>query len=387
MVQQHVVAARGLEDVDGGRRLHLGQTVVGGGQERGVLQLLAREVGDAVQAAQVQRSGQPVDLVLADAELADQQLEDGGVDGLLDLQAHRGAEAAAQQLLLQGGEEVLGVVLLDLEVLVPGDPEGVHLLDLHAGEEPVEVLGDDVLERDEALVAQRHEAAEDRRHLHAREVLLVALGVADQHREVERETGDVGERVRRVDGQRGEDREDPLLEHPLALLLLVAVQVGPPDQLDALAAQGRDDLVVEQLRLALAELTGDGEDLLEHLARHQPGGGLDRHARGDPALEARDAHHEELVEVAGEDRQEPHPLQQRDRGVLGQLEHPLVEPQPRQLAVQEALLEGLDLGQHLVVGHVGRLDVERLLRRGVGDSLFPGGHDLGGHAAHPVTAG
>ena len=78
VVQQHVVAACGLEHVDGCGRLHLGEAVVGGGEERGVLQLLAREVGDAVQAAQVQRAGQPVDLVLADAELADEQLEDGG---------------------------------------------------------------------------------------------------------------------------------------------------------------------------------------------------------------------------------------------------------------------------------------------------------------------
>ena len=56
---------------------------------------------------------------------------------------------------------------------------------------------------------------------------------------------------------------------------------------------------------------------------------------GDPALEAGHPDHEELVEVAGEDRQEADPLQQRQRRVLGQLEHPLVEAQPGQLAVEE----------------------------------------------------
>ena len=109
------------------------------GHERGVLQVLAVEVGDAVEAAQVERAGQPEDLVLGDVELRDQQVEHASDDRLLDLQPHRRPEPAAQQLLLQGGEQVLGVVLLDLEVLVAGDPEGVRLQHLHAGEEPLEV--------------------------------------------------------------------------------------------------------------------------------------------------------------------------------------------------------------------------------------------------------
>ena len=56
-----------------------------------------------------------------------------------------------------------------------------------------------------------------------------------------------------------------------------------------------------------------------------------------PALQAGDAHHVELVEVAGEDRQELDPLQQRLASVLGQRQHPGVEVQPGQLAVEEAV--------------------------------------------------
>ena len=90
-------------------------------------QVGALEVGDDVEAAQVERRRQPVDLRAGDAELAHQQVEHVVVHVLLDLEAHRRAEPAPGQLLLQGGEEVLGVVLLDLEVLVAGDPEGVVL--------------------------------------------------------------------------------------------------------------------------------------------------------------------------------------------------------------------------------------------------------------------
>ena len=87
---------------------------------------------------------------------------------------------------------------------------------LHAGEQRLEVLGDDVLERHEPLLADGDEPVEDRRHLDPGEVLLAGLRVAHQHGEVERQPGDVGERVRGVDRERGQDREDPLLEQLLA---------------------------------------------------------------------------------------------------------------------------------------------------------------------------
>ncbi len=53
------------------------------------------------------------------------------------------------------------------------------------------------------------------------------------------------------------------------------------------------------------------------------------------ALQTGDAHHVELVEVAREDREELHPLQQRLAAVLGQREHAGVEGEPRQLTVAE----------------------------------------------------
>jgi hypothetical protein len=58
------------------------------------------------------------------------------------------AEPTAQQLLLERLDEVLGLVLLDLDVLVARHAEDVVLDDLHAGEEVLEVVGDEVLERD-----------------------------------------------------------------------------------------------------------------------------------------------------------------------------------------------------------------------------------------------
>ena len=151
VVQQDVAPRDRREHVGRARGLDLGEVAVRMRDERRVLQLGTVEVGDAVQAGQVERAGQVEDLARTDVELRHEQLEHVRVDRLLDLEPDRRAEPAALQLLLERLEQVLGVVLLDLEVLVAGDPERVVLQDLHAGEELVEVGGDDVLERDEAL--------------------------------------------------------------------------------------------------------------------------------------------------------------------------------------------------------------------------------------------
>ena len=58
-------------------------------------------------------------------------------------------------------------------------------------------------------------------------------GVAHRDREVEREVRDVGERVRGVDGERGEHREDARLELAGELGALVRVELVPVGELDA----------------------------------------------------------------------------------------------------------------------------------------------------------
>ena len=59
---------------------------------------------------------------------------------------------------------------------------------------------------------------------------------------------------------------------------------------------------------------------------------------GDDLVEqAGDAHHEELVEVRREDRAELDALEQRLGRVGGELEHALVQVEPRELAVEQGL--------------------------------------------------
>ncbi len=153
-----------------------------------------------------------------------------------------------------------------------------------------------------------------------------------------------------VDGQWRQHREDPLGELLGLQRALVVAQLVPPHDDDALVLEGGLDLLLVDRRLHLHQLVGHQADLVEDLARLEPGGRPDRQARGDPALEPGHTDHEELVEVGGEDGQESRALQQRHRLVGRQLQDPLVELQPRDLAVEEPVC-----GQTAVVLHPGRV--------------------------------
>ena len=62
-----------------------------------------------------------------------------------------------------------------------------------------------------------------------------------------------------------------------------------------------------------------------------------RGAQFQQLLEAGDANLEELVEIGGADAQEAQPLQQRHARILRLSQHPGVELQRRQFAVDEVL--------------------------------------------------
>ena len=126
---------------------------------------------------------QRIDVAGIDAELAGEQLEDVRVHRLLDLEPDGRTEAPAHELAFEGLQQVLGLVLVDVEVLVAGHPEGVVLQHLHAGKQLLEMGGDDVLERHEVFVAHVREARQQRRHLDPREVLLPRLRVAHHDRQ------------------------------------------------------------------------------------------------------------------------------------------------------------------------------------------------------------
>ena len=95
-------------------------------------------------------------------EFAHQQFEHLGADVVGHLEAHRLVEAAAAEFHLDRFEQVVGLFLLEREVGVAADPERRPVLDDHADEQPVELGGDELLDREESSRRRRHEPREQR---------------------------------------------------------------------------------------------------------------------------------------------------------------------------------------------------------------------------------
>ena len=163
------------------------------------------------------------------------------------------------------------------------------------------------------------------------------LRVPQPHGEREREVRDVRERPARADRQRREDREDLLGEQPVDLLQLRFVAVGGIDDANALLRERRRDDLAHLARVAAGQLAVAPGDQLERLLRRPAVGPARVDAGVDLVVQARHAHHEELVEVRRVDREELDPLQQRQLLVLRQLQHALVEVEPRELPVEVEL--------------------------------------------------
>ena len=218
MVHEQVAVAHRREDV---RAAVVGRAE-GGPADRDpglVAQLpVAVDPVDLPQVGHVEQAVDVDDLHLLDTERLDQQLAQVGVHGRAQLEPDDLSEAPPPQLVLDGLEQVVGLVG-DGEVGVAGDPEGVVAKDLHPGKELAEVAGDDHLQRHERAAVEPEEARHHLLgHLHAREGLAAGDRVAEPDSQRQRQVRDVGEGPARPNGERREDGEDLLAEDPVDLL-------------------------------------------------------------------------------------------------------------------------------------------------------------------------
>ena len=244
--------------------------------------------------------------------------------------------------------EIFGF-FLDFEIAVADDAEQPLPAQQIAGEQPLRVHRDQRFEQHEALAPRRprarqaHEALDLRRQADQR---LQRLAVARPHqleRQREAEIGNEGERMRRIDRERRQHREDAAEEMFLQPFAIGLGDVGGLDDDDAdvldlaratraSAAAARSSSSVTR-SLIFGELLGGRQPVLRQ--RRDAGAHL-------PA-QAGDAHHEEFVEIIGGDRQEAQLLEQRMIAVRRLLQNAAVELQPGQFAIDEALRRGRQL--------------------------------------------
>ena len=165
--------------------------------------------------------------------------------------------------------------------------------------------------------------------------------------------GNEGKGMRRVDGDRRQHRIELRGEVFVEPAAFAASHFVGADHRDAGLLHLVDQ--AEPFLLLPAHQLGDPlVDRRQLLGRRQTlgRGGLDTGAH--LAAQAGHAHHEELIEIAGRDRQEPQPLEQGMIDVVGLFQHTLVEREPRDLPVDQALrgseVDGGNLGTRRQVG-------------------------------------
>ena len=308
------------------------------------LQVGPVEARELHQVGEVEQALDLVDLVVAHVEPLAKPVEHAARRRGRDLDPHDVAEAAAAELGLDGLEKVVGVVR-HLEVGVTGDAEEHALGDLHPGEERRQEVRDHRLERHEPRSGV-DEPVEPFRHLDAGEPLLGAVRIDGEHAQREREPGDVRKRLPGPDRERRQHRVDVPREHGLEALQLLGRALLDGHDLDALGGERRAQLALPELGLAAGQLGHARLEGGQRLGRREPVGRPDGEPGSLLVHQAGDAHHEELVEVGGEDRAELHPLEQRLLLLGCQVEHARVELDPRELAVEEARFGGDRAGRH-----------------------------------------
>ena len=185
-----------------------------------------------------------------------------------------------------------------------------------------------VRQPDESL--QRHWKAQQRRHF------LAIAAMAKLQRNREAEIGNEGERMRRIDGERRQHRENLFVEVLFQPVPLVLRQGVRGDALNALRLE-QNQKVGEALMLVFLQPPHLDQQLLELLLRGAAIGTLDGDALPDLAGETRYAHHEELIEIRRRNRQEAHAFQQGVIAVVRFFQDAPVELKPGEFAVYEAV--------------------------------------------------
>ena len=183
---------------------------------------------------------------------------------------------------------------------------------------------------------QANEALDRRRDLDQR---LQPDAVADPlelQRQPEAAVGDERKRVRRVERQRRQHREQVGHEAFFEPGAVAGFEIGRRDHRDAGLGELAGATSSQVTCWAAISAPARCVDRVELLRRGQAVLAQRLDAGEVLAFEPGDPDHVEFVEIAGRDRQEAQPLEQRMPLVLGLGEHPLVEGQPGQLAVDKA---------------------------------------------------
>ena len=252
------------------------------------------------------------------------------------------APAAALEQRFKQQHQVFGFFFY-FHIAVAQDAEHAPAADAMAGKKLVEIQGDDFFQRNEADallgVRQADKTAQLRRHRDQGRKTFAVAQVGQRQRNGETQIGNKGKRMRRVDRQRRQHWENLFGELGVEILAVGEIDFPARHHADAFLAQ----LPVQHRPNAL--LVGDQPprrliDLRQLLRRRQAVGAGGVHARLHHAHQAGHAHHVKFVEIGSGNGQEAQPFKQRMAAIFRFLDHPAIEGQPTELAIDKPCRAG-----------------------------------------------
>ena len=206
-------------------------------------------------------------------------------------------------------------------------------------------------------------------------VLAVAL-VGQPQRDGEAQIGNEGKRMRRIDRQRRQHRKNLLAELRRPDIRGRVGRVRRRSTTLMPASRNSACSVAQIVCWSAISSRGRLVDLRKLLGRRQAVGAGRGDAGAHHAHQAGHAHHVEFVQVGGGDRQKAHPLEQGMAAVLRLLDHPAVEGQPGQFAVDEALRRRR-IDRRCDRAFLGREDLDRASGAACRENYLAFCHDLG----------
>src|SRR5260370_14007802 len=254
------------------------------------------------------------------------------------------------QRRLEEPDQILGF-FLDLDLTIAQQPKNALRHDGKAREQMIEEERDHLLDRQEPdSGARQTDESIDRGWDQGQR--LKANIVADPlelERQAEPAIGDKRKWMSRVERQRRQDRKDlghKTVFEPLAITRFQIAWIDDSDRgFVELTAQGQpSDLLVGH------QFAGPAPDRLELLRRGEPVLAQRLDSGKILAFQPGHPHHIEFIEIVCRDRHEAEPFEQRMTQIVDLGKHPLVESEPRELAIDKARL-GME---------IDRRDLDRL---------------------------
>jgi len=287
----------------------------------------------------VGRSERALEAALLESQLALEQLAQRRGHRALDLEAHHGAPRSPPHLFRHRLQEARRPQLVELDVPGACDSEGVSVHDLPAGEQRREPGADHGLDQDGAAVREREEAGQGRWQLDSREVHSAARRVSQGDREAQPPVATVRKRVAWGAGERlgREQGRDLFGETAVEQPLLLRRDLAPVADPDPVRREVALREVAERAVLPRDERVEADGDRIELLGGREPVRRPVDDTHRDLVLQGAHLDHEEVVEVAADDREKPEPRVERCTRVLREREHARDEFERAQVRVNELL--------------------------------------------------